>query len=179
MRYVGFWRRFGAYWIDVLVLLPVTAFALLLAPNWKYYYVASVFPTLLVGLAFHVYLVKRFGGTPGKLMLGQRIAKLNGEPVGYREAFLRYVVLMLLSFGTDLGVAIGALQITDSDYVKLTTLELRSLAILEAVPWWYQPINVASQVWIWSEFVVLLTNRKRRALQDFMAGTVVIRRDPA
>jgi len=29
---------------------------------------------------------------------------------------------------------------------------------------------------LWSEFVVLLTNRKRRALHDFIAGTVVILR---
>jgi uncharacterized RDD family membrane protein YckC len=32
-------------------------------------------------------------------------------------------------------------------------------------------------VWIFSEFVVLLTNKKRRALHDFMAGTVVIRKE--
>jgi uncharacterized RDD family membrane protein YckC len=28
---------------------------------------------------------------------------------------------------------------------------------------------------LYSEFIVLLTNKKRRALHDFMAGTVVIR----
>jgi uncharacterized RDD family membrane protein YckC len=30
-------------------------------------------------------------------------------------------------------------------------------------------------VWVYSEFAVLLTNRKRRAIHDFMAGMVVIR----
>ena len=30
------------------------------------------------------------------------------------------------------------------------------------------------QIWIWSEFVVLLFNRRKRAIHDFIAGTVVI-----
>jgi uncharacterized RDD family membrane protein YckC len=36
-----------------------------------------------------------------------------------------------------------------------------------------------SQAWLWSELVVLLLNAKRRALHDFIAGTVVIRVRPA
>jgi uncharacterized RDD family membrane protein YckC len=35
---------------------------------------------------------------------------------------------------------------------------------------------VVLQVWIWIELIVMLTNRRRRALHDFIAGTVVIRR---
>jgi len=30
-------------------------------------------------------------------------------------------------------------------------------------------------VWVYGELIVLLTNKKRRALHDFLAGTVVIR----
>jgi uncharacterized RDD family membrane protein YckC len=35
--------------------------------------------------------------------------------------------------------------------------------------------QVAQQLWGWSELIVLLLNEKRRALHDFIAGTVVIR----
>jgi uncharacterized RDD family membrane protein YckC len=177
MKYVGFWGRFGAYWIDVLVQLPLTGLAFFVAARWKYYFAAMVLPTFLVELAYHVYLVKRFGGTPGKLMLGQRIVTLRGAPVGYRAAFLRYVVLMLLALGTSTAGALGALRIPDAEYAALTTWIALSQRIIDSTPWWYQPTNVALQVWVWSEFIVLLTNKKRRALHDFMAGTVVIRRD--
>jgi uncharacterized RDD family membrane protein YckC len=34
------------------------------------------------------------------------------------------------------------------------------------------------QAWLWSELVVLRLNQKRRALHDFIAGTVVIRVRP-
>jgi len=178
MQYVGFWGRFGAYWIDVLVLSPLAIAAIWLSP-YKYYYVAIGLPGFALGLVYHVYLVQRFGGTPGKLVLKQRIVKVSGEPVGYREALLRYVVLMVLSLGSSLGIALGALQIADSDYAALSSLAQRAVALQQAATGWYQIINVATQVWVWSEFVVLLTNSKRRALHDFMAGTVVIKREPA
>ena len=44
-------------------------------------------------------------------------------------------------------------------------------AIFTAYDW-------ASQVWLWSELVVLLLNKKRRALHDFIAGTVVVKVSP-
>lgn len=42
----------------------------------------------------------------------------------------------------------------------------------------YQPYNVVQQVWFWSEIVVLLSNKKRRAVHDFIAGTVVVKVAP-
>lgn len=40
-------------------------------------------------------------------------------------------------------------------------------------PGWYKIVNILMNVWIWSEFIVILTNKKRRAIHDFIAGTVV------
>jgi uncharacterized RDD family membrane protein YckC len=40
-------------------------------------------------------------------------------------------------------------------------------------PEWLDWVNTANQVWMWSEVVVMLFNRRRRALHDFIAGTVV------
>jgi len=45
------------------------------------------------------------------------------------------------------------------------------------VPSWYRTLNILQNIWIWSEFVVLLTNAKRRAIHDYLAGTVVILKD--
>ena len=32
-----------------------------------------------------------------------------------------------------------------------------------------------SNIWVYSEFIVLLTNKRKRALHDFIANTVIIR----
>ena len=41
-------------------------------------------------------------------------------------------------------------------------------------PFRYQIVNVLTHVWIRSEFITMLFNKKRRAIHDFMAGTIVI-----
>jgi len=41
---------------------------------------------------------------------------------------------------------------------------------------WNQAINMLIPIWIGSELLVMLTNKKRRALHDFIAGTVVIKK---
>jgi uncharacterized RDD family membrane protein YckC len=41
-------------------------------------------------------------------------------------------------------------------------------------PIWYQQVQFVMGLWIMSEIVVLLTNKKRRAIHDYMAGTVVV-----
>ena len=122
---------------------------------------------------FHVYLVKRYGGTPGKLLLKIKITKLDGSEISYREACLRYSVLFVLSIFSAIPIILAAQGITDSEYFSMGWQE-RSLALMERAPSWYNLVSISMNVWIWSEFIVMLTNKKRRAIHDFIAGTVVI-----
>ncbi|MFH3639525.1 RDD family protein, partial [Acinetobacter baumannii] len=43
-------------------------------------------------------------------------------------------------------------------------------------PAWYSIVNSASELWTWSEFIVLLFNKRKRAIHDFIAGTIVIKK---
>ena len=119
--------------------------------------------------------MRRFGGTPGKLIVGIRIRKLDGGPVGYREAFLRYLPDFVFTLLTSVALILPLLRMTDGEYQSLAFLE-RNMRIAKLAPSWYRPLQIAQQVWVWGEFVVLLTNSKRRALHDFIAGTVVVHR---
>lgn len=47
--------------------------------------------------------------------------------------------------------------------------------VAELQPAWVTCVEYATVVWLLSELVVLLFNEKRRALHDFIAGTVVVR----
>jgi uncharacterized RDD family membrane protein YckC len=174
LHYAGFWRRFGAYWLDFLIFLPAIGVSFWLGEKSRVLSVSSYLPWLVFSTWFHVYLVKRYGGTPGKLMLGIRIARVDGLPVGYRESLLRYSVLFALSTLQSIALAIATLGMSDSEYLSLS-FDARSARMVEIAPSWYQPITILMNVWIWSEFVVMLTNKRRRALHDFMAGTVVVR----
>ena len=45
-------------------------------------------------------------------------------------------------------------------------------------PWWARAVEYLYFAWLGSEVVSVLFNRRRRALHDFVAGTVVVREGP-
>lgn len=173
MIYGGFWKRFGAFWIDFLCFLPLIGITLWLNSEYRLFHLWYYIPSHLIGLWFYVYLVKQHGGTPGKLLLRLKIVKLDGTPVGYKEALLRYSVLFVLSAASGAAIVLGTLSMSDTEYFSLGWQE-RALRQTELAPFWYVWVTALMNVWIWGEFVVILTNKKRRALHDFMAGTVVV-----
>lgn len=174
MTYAGFWRRFGAFWIDFLCFTPLIGFNFWMDSHFRLFQIWNFIPGLLIGLWFYVYLVQRYGGTPGKLLLNMRIVKLDGASVGYREAMLRYSVLFTLTVASSVAMAMATLNMTDAEYFALAWAE-KAVRLSELAPTWNSWVTVLTNVWIWAEFVVMLTNKKRRAPHDFMAGTVVVR----
>ena len=177
IQYGGFWRRFAALLLDGLVLVPVSVPDVLLSHRYRLFSVYYLVPRALFGLFYGVYLVRRYGGTPGKLIMSLRIRRVSGEAVGYREAFLRYAPEFLFSLLLSIALIMPTLQMTDAQYHALSFAE-RSKRLFDLAPGWFRPVWILQQVWMWGEFIVLLTNRKRRALHDFIAGTVVVR-EPA
>jgi uncharacterized RDD family membrane protein YckC len=106
------------------------------------------------------------------------IMKVDGTPVGYREALVRYLPECLINTLSGLAMALAVLHLTDAEYFAVSFKE-RSDLLTAAQPAWSGPLELAWNVWIWGEFIVLMTNRKRRALHDFIAGTVVVRDEAA
>lgn len=174
LHYAGFRQRLGAFLLDVIIFLSGFALSFWLDERYRLAQVYSFLPWLIMGLWYHVYLVKRYDGTLGKLLLKIRITRLDGTSVGYRESFLRYSVLFILSTLQSIPLLIAVLNMSDVEYLSLGFQE-RTLRLVAMAPSWYETITILLNIWIWSEFVVMLTNKKRRAPHDFMAGTVVIR----
>jgi uncharacterized RDD family membrane protein YckC len=162
--------------LDLLIFVPVIGLSIWIGEYSRMANIYSYFPWLAFGLWFNVYLVKRYGGTPGKLMLKIRITRLDGSSVGYREALLRHSVLFVLTTLQSIGLLVATLSMSDSEYLSLS-LQARNLRLVETAPSWYQLVGVLMNIWIWGEFVIMLTNKRRRALHDFMAGTIVVRAD--
>jgi uncharacterized RDD family membrane protein YckC len=52
----------------------------------------------------------------------------------------------------------------------------RAQMVMAHAPAWYVTFSILQQVWMWSEVVVVLFNKRKRALHDFIAGTVVIQK---
>lgn len=175
--YAGFWPRLGALLLDCLFLLPLTVLISWGNAQYRLFTLYYLVPSTLFGLFYGVYLVRRFGGTPGKLIAGVRIRKVNGNPVGYREAALRYLPEFVLGLSISITLVYPLFHITDAEYHAFSFME-RTKRIVDLAPPWYRPLQIVENVWMWGELIVLLTNRKRRALHDFIAGTVVVLTSP-
>lgn len=174
MQYAGFWRRIGAYLVDFVVFLPIIALCYFFGEKSRLFYLYWFLPGTLIGLWFHVYLVYRYGGTPGKLLLRVKIAMTDGSPVTVKASAIRYSVLLILSMFSSIALIMSTLSMSDDLYFSLGYLA-RSQRIVEMAPPWYRIVSIFMQIWIWGEFVTMLFNKKRRAVHDFIAGTVVIR----
>lgn len=91
VEYGGFWRRFGGYLIDFIIVIVVSAFAsgiiavIVSSP-------AGSLVGVLIGLGYPVTLNAN-GGTWGKRIVGLRLEDATtGADIGYPRALGRYIV---------------------------------------------------------------------------------------
>jgi uncharacterized RDD family membrane protein YckC len=171
--YAGFLRRFIAIWIDVLVLAPVLGLFLYIEGLDRNLSLFIVIPSTLIFWGYNFYCHGRSGATIGKWAMNVRVVKTDLTPMGYKESFLR--------FSPDALFAIFLIISQESALLNISIEEFASLGFVDRMnrldalaPAWNNIVDIFQQIWIWSEFIVLLLNKKRRALHDYIAGTVVI-----
>ena len=171
MNYGTFWQRFAAMWIDFFVLLP-----LMFLYDWfwgysKWVTLLLLIPYFFTFVAYHVYCHARFGQTVGKKVMGIRVVAVNGAQIGWRKAWLRSSVDMAFAILSCFQTAYLLIRVPESDYSSTWSGDITLLSDSTAYYGW---LDVAAMIWVWSEVIVMLFNEKRRALHDFIAGTVVI-----
>jgi uncharacterized RDD family membrane protein YckC len=173
LHYAGFWPRAFAHFADVVVCAPLVVLGWpgLLSRDAA---MVVAMPLFLAGAAYSVVLHARWGQTLGKMVAGIKIVTVTGAPVGWREALLRDSVGIGFGLVSTAATLVAFLQIPESSWSHDWMRQAQLLR--DAKPPWGRAAGTAAPVWFWSELVVLLFNKKRRALHDFMAGTVVIRR---
>ena len=174
-NYASYTSRLGAMLIDVLVF----QFLMLLIKYWggvgKWYYIIYSVTNIFWIYFITIYLVKRTGASLGKLILGLVIVKTDGQPVGWKNAILRESIA-LVKIALQLIIILSVFnKIDNSYYLSLkpnTTQEyLHSFSPYFSYLYWVGIILTAVNA------VLIFTNKRKRLLHDFIAGTVVITRE--
>lgn len=173
--YAGFWRRFGAFWLDSLIMAPWAILVTYINNAGRLNILYTIIPSYLFYFFYSIYCVKRWGGTPGKLICKIKIINISGHSVGWREAILRHSIDLLIGIPMMVAIVMVMFGMTDDQYNSMGFM-VRSQWIMDKTPIWSKPASWIQQIWIWSEFIVLLCNKRRRAIHDFVAGTVVIKK---
>jgi uncharacterized RDD family membrane protein YckC/DNA uptake protein ComE-like DNA-binding protein len=173
MNYATFWQRFAAMWIDLFVLLPIIVIYVWLEPESKIAALVLVIPMAIAYDSYTIYCHGRFGQTVGKRVMGICVVLTTGEAIGWRTAWLRSSVDVMFSVLGVISSFVALAAISDAEFYGVGWMQQsQNLSALE--PAWLGWTEEATLIWSWSEVFVMLFNKRRQALHDFIAGTVVI-----
>jgi uncharacterized RDD family membrane protein YckC len=175
MNYATFWQRLAAMCIDLLVMLPIMVILDWLQPESKFAAFVFVIPTVIAYDCYTIYCHGRFGQTVGKRVMGICVALKTGEAIGWRTAWLRSSVDVIFSVLGIISSFVALAAISDAEYYSVGSLQqFKNLQALQ--PTWLSWTEDSRIIWVLSEVFVMLFNKKRQALHDFIAGTVVIKK---
>ena len=173
--YSDFGSRLGAMLLDLLIMCPILIPILIINSQSMALQYYTLFFNLVFGLFYMVYLPKRYGGTPGKLICGLKIVKIDGSDIDWKEAFLRYSVSFAIAVIMATATLAALMKADAESFDAMNWLEqtqyLQSFSpAFQTILMW---INMA---WFLADIIVYFTNDRGRALHDMLGDTVVIRK---
>lgn len=172
-RYRTFGPRFWTGAVDTCVFLPLTeAISLLLLLNIPRFLAAIL--VIIQNLAWLVYTVAmhaRYGQTVGKMVTKVRVVDCRTEgKISWLQALIREGIPLLVSLGF---VGYEVYGILSGHITPRALANGEAYNFSSNAPFWL--LTAIPGIWFLAEVFTMLTNRKRRALHDFIAGTVVVR----
>jgi uncharacterized RDD family membrane protein YckC len=173
MRYGTFWQRVAATLIDALVLLPLWVAVEWISGSSTAVAMSLLLPAALLYIGYYTYLHARFGQTVGKRVMGIQVVRLDGNAIGWREAWLRSAVAAVILMIQVAASWVALSRVGEEAYEGLGWQQ-RITLLSQHEPAWSSWIEGVSLAWSWVAVVVMLFHRERRSLHDFIAGTVVV-----
>ena len=162
--YKTFWPRLGAAFLDTAALAPLiwidqvlwnfTDSSILLF-LWVLIYQA-------VSLIYYIGFVYLFGQTPGKMATGVLISDNNNQQLTLNQAILRNIITVIVA---PIFIVLVASNLLAGQLAN------RGLGDAQFMIWFL----AIALGWAVLEFITMLFNSRRRAIHDWIAGTVVVR----
>lgn len=160
-KYQTFFPRFVALLIDTFIMLPIGIF-----DDW---FRQAEFPHLffyfwipISALVFPLYVILMhgfYGQTLGKMWMNVKVFDISENPITMLQSFWREFPQLVF----NLGAIITGIMALSIDAESLT------------MKYAYGIYATLATIWGLADIVVFLSNNKRRALHDYIAGTVVIK----
>jgi len=167
-RYSTFAPRFWAGEVDYCVLLPISFVTAAIFSMDVPKVVIMIF-LVLESFAWIIYVVvmhAKYGQTVGKMVTKVRVVDFHTEKsISWYQSLLRESIPAVLNL-VFIGYVIWNLATGDAK-ANIDSLSASSTSfwVLMSLPFF----------WFLAEVLTMLTNEKRRALHDLIAGTVIVR----
>lgn len=153
--------RFGALILDLILLLPLAIFdeqiknAGFSQPvKWALFFIIG-----LAEIMYYVVMHGLYGQTVGKMLMKVKVLDISEAAVKFRQALIRDLPPLLFTAGS---------------FVLFYPLNPNEIDP-NSPDYWKNPFLTLILIWSVADLLSALTNVKRRALHDYLAGTVVVR----
>ena len=167
--YASFWERFGALFLDGLVLAPLSFINAYNRTSWN-----SIIVMLIASLASLIYkplMEYLYGATLGKKALSIVVTdKTYGKP-GIKEALLRNIFGIA---GGIIGLVFSVLSF--SNYRFDPTRPMADYSIFQSSLGYSYIVSSIAGLTHLVDIIVFLADKQNRALHDFIGGTYVIKK---
>lgn len=177
MIYAGMKKRFWAGFIDFLVLLPLLAICYWLSFFSKTLALWTQLPSSLLFAFYAIYFHAQSGQTIGKRVAKIRVVPVDGSRIGYSHALRRSSVDCVLSIASAVAIIVTLKAIPDALYSSASWMKQWEY-LAQYAPAWSSSLDLCIGLWYLGETVCVLFDKQKRAIHDFLAGTVVINESP-
>lgn len=170
-KYSTFVPRFWTGVVDSCVLWPI-GFLSIIILSFQVPRLIAAFAVIADSIVWLIYTAQMhayYGQTVGKMATKVRVVDFRTEGnISLRQAWLRESIPVVVSLGL-LGYQIAAIMTGEIEPRAIVSGKAyennNTFLLLMALP----------GLWFLAEVLTMLTNDKRRAIHDFIAGTVVVR----
>lgn len=173
IKYAGFWCRSCALSLDFLVFSPIHILTIWVMMQHTSNYVALSVIGFLLFFTYQAYFYKRWGATLGKMALRVRVVDLQGAALENKHVLLRLAVAFILGALITLGNASLFASIDTAAFTALSFQDQSNFVQENETPFLAYTMLVM-QLWVVCSALTLLLNKKKRAIHDFIASTVVV-----
>ena len=174
-QYAGFWRRVAAHLIDSVALgLALLAIILITLGNNSLYLLTLVVPGVL-SIIYQLYLTTKYGATLGKMAMGIKIVRLDGSPIGFAQANVRYSPYLILGIIAVMGNIEAFNNIPVPSIFFEHGWSDRSRLVQQYQPIWVFLSSVVGMLFALADAIALLISKQKLSVHDRMASTMVVK----
>ncbi len=105
-----------------------------------------------------------------------KVTNPDGRSISLIQSLLRSSVDILLAVLIVIAEIMAISHVNAIEYLTAEWVD-RVEYLTPLYPSWHELVIILLNIWVWGELVVLLLNKRKRAIHDFIAGTVVINHD--
>jgi len=172
VEYAGFWKRTLALLVDTAVLLPVALLNIWSRYESRGVAMVSAILLCLVSSTYCVVLHGLFGQSIGKMVVGLKVEQVGGGRLTWKGTLLRFSPVLAIYIIAGAGAAYSIKSIPH-DLFMLASYTQKARLVRTHKPPWAQLSNQVFLLWCCADAVVLGASKQKRAIHDFMGGTIV------